>query len=629
MITGRYPAAEWIRDVLSDEEEPFEQSEDRTVRLRGLIRNYPRGVGIIKEFLQNADDAGATRLSVVMDWRCHATDGLPDPRMAALLGPALLISNDSPFTDDDIIAIQHIGEGSKRKAGPKIGRFGYGFNTAYNVTDYPSFVTCERVYCFDPHLNAVGSSRSGGGKTWRLDRLWKQSHFAATFVPGGLAPGAAFHSGTIFRLPLRTPEAARRSKISREPFVADQFYEIVAQLRETGPGLLLFTRHLLSFSVAEIPAKGAAPPTPLLEVVTANHDAVAAARAPLNSESNGNLGPLLERWQRAPHALPSTTYRHDFMITTPRGSERDGWQVSIGLFSDPAGEILSTARAMLDADEKAMPWAGVAARVAVESDGSVRAVPVGGRVYAGLPLPQETSLPVHINGYFDIDSSRTSLTGGGDSLDGIDRTRRRWNELLLTHGVAHAYGELLESLTAMPETLDVASFYRLFPSPTGASAFGGLANAVFRDIAERPLIRVATGVTASWAQCKDVAILPLNWRTRLHEPLVADGVALPEPPLPGEVIKGFASAKLPLTAFTPALLRNRLRTDQDANTTFDKARPCLSVATGLRGSRNHRSHRRWSPISTGDVGPTPDRRRPTVLVSVEGKLATLVACGAP
>jgi hypothetical protein len=40
--------------------ESFGQEERLTVRLRGLIRAYPRSVGIVKEFLQNADDAGAT-----------------------------------------------------------------------------------------------------------------------------------------------------------------------------------------------------------------------------------------------------------------------------------------------------------------------------------------------------------------------------------------------------------------------------------------------------------------------------------------------------------------------------------------------------------------------------------------
>ena len=32
------------------------------MRLRQLIRNYTRGLGILKEFVQNADDAGASRV---------------------------------------------------------------------------------------------------------------------------------------------------------------------------------------------------------------------------------------------------------------------------------------------------------------------------------------------------------------------------------------------------------------------------------------------------------------------------------------------------------------------------------------------------------------------------------------
>jgi hypothetical protein len=38
------------------------QQERLTVRLKELIRNYPRGIGIIKEFIQKADDAGARSL---------------------------------------------------------------------------------------------------------------------------------------------------------------------------------------------------------------------------------------------------------------------------------------------------------------------------------------------------------------------------------------------------------------------------------------------------------------------------------------------------------------------------------------------------------------------------------------
>ena len=39
--------------------ERFEQDEPLTVRLRGILAEYPPGVSTLKELLQNADDAGA------------------------------------------------------------------------------------------------------------------------------------------------------------------------------------------------------------------------------------------------------------------------------------------------------------------------------------------------------------------------------------------------------------------------------------------------------------------------------------------------------------------------------------------------------------------------------------------
>jgi hypothetical protein len=39
--------------------ESFEQDEPFTVRLSGILNEYPPGVSTLKELLQNADDAGA------------------------------------------------------------------------------------------------------------------------------------------------------------------------------------------------------------------------------------------------------------------------------------------------------------------------------------------------------------------------------------------------------------------------------------------------------------------------------------------------------------------------------------------------------------------------------------------
>ena len=194
-----------------------------TVRLAGLIRDYPRGPGIIKEFLQNADDAGARRLRVIIDWHDYGRDLAIGSPLRQVLGPALLLANDAVFTDDDFKGILHIGESGKRLTTSKTGRFGVGFNTAYNVTDYPKF-SREWMFCFDPHGDAIAERPEDHGRGFALSDLrsrhprWLQSFGAA-----GLDTTSNLHIGTIFRLPLRTSERARISEISQELLIKKLF----------------------------------------------------------------------------------------------------------------------------------------------------------------------------------------------------------------------------------------------------------------------------------------------------------------------------------------------------------------------------------------------------------------------
>lgn len=81
--------------------EDFGQKIDLTVRIREILRNYPEGTSILKELVQNADDAGAREVRLCLDLRQHGTDGLPSPALAQFQGPALLVYNDGVFTDTD------------------------------------------------------------------------------------------------------------------------------------------------------------------------------------------------------------------------------------------------------------------------------------------------------------------------------------------------------------------------------------------------------------------------------------------------------------------------------------------------------------------------------------------------
>ena len=86
--------------------------KDRASRM-SQVSMYADTAHFVFEILQNADDAGATRLDVWIDWRTHPTERMPDPRMSIFGGPALLIANNSEFTQHDLQAIQRIGESSR------------------------------------------------------------------------------------------------------------------------------------------------------------------------------------------------------------------------------------------------------------------------------------------------------------------------------------------------------------------------------------------------------------------------------------------------------------------------------------------------------------------------------------
>src|SRR5436190_2682229 len=90
---------------------------------------------VLKELLQNADDAGATEVSVILDQR--EPRGELAPEYASLCGPALLVRNNSGFRlgseagqeHDDFKAIRDVAGGHKRAMATAAGRFGIGFNS--------------------------------------------------------------------------------------------------------------------------------------------------------------------------------------------------------------------------------------------------------------------------------------------------------------------------------------------------------------------------------------------------------------------------------------------------------------------------------------------------------------------
>eukprot|EP00961_Rhodomonas_salina_P055017 739134-Rhodomonas_salina.1 len=99
----------------------FGQKIDLCARLREILINYPSGTTILKEFVQNADDAGGSSVRFCVDQRTFPTESLADEKLAEFQGPSMLIYNNGVFSDDDFESIQRIGDSLKKEKLAQIG----------------------------------------------------------------------------------------------------------------------------------------------------------------------------------------------------------------------------------------------------------------------------------------------------------------------------------------------------------------------------------------------------------------------------------------------------------------------------------------------------------------------------
>ncbi len=340
-------------------QEEFAQREPLTTRLHGLVRSYPKGVGLIQEFLQNADDAGARLVSVYLDNRSFPSLRLPASSMSELQGPALVVTNDAKFSDSDWNNIQQIGASGKALDATKTGRFGLGFNCVYNVTDFPMVLTGSRIGIFDPHGHTVdGASPERGGNAWRLDSaLWSQCpDLLVPFEGFGLSLNTPEYPGTAFRLPLRTRAQAAKSEICQQPFTLDDFDSIVGKLRDRLGDLLLFLRNVQDIDLWSIDAAGNE--RLLLSAHTVNRRTVDDSRMLIRQALETEHESLLTALSR-PNATPFVSeYKHEIDFTDTDGVQsRLTFQVVNGLFCDSAGRVTDCARQMLLLNEKAISGA--------------------------------------------------------------------------------------------------------------------------------------------------------------------------------------------------------------------------------------------------------------------------------
>nr|XP_057935271.1 sacsin isoform X2 [Doryrhamphus excisus] len=408
----------------------FGQKEKLTSRIKSILDAYPSEKEMLKELLQNADDAKATEIYFVFDPRTHPADRIFDDKWIPMQGPALCVYNNQPFTEDDIRGIQNLGRGTKEANPGKTGQYGIGFNSVYHITDCPSFISNNDILCiFDPHAQyAPGATSVSPGRMFRdLDSDFR-SQFSDVL---NLYLGAHFkleHS-TMFRFPIRSTEMARTSEVSSIPASDRMVQNLLEKLKNDGAELLMFLNHMEKISICEV--NSASGELKVLYSVTAKiTDSDRLKRKQFHASV---IDSVTKKKHLASIPVQQITYTLDIEdtegnLTTWMICNRSGF---------PNMELVSKSviSAHKNEDITLFPRGGVAACVSHNYRKPHRA-------FCFLPLSLETGLPFHVNGHFALDSARRNLWRDDNGVG----VRSDWNNNLMMSLIAPACVELLTQI---------------------------------------------------------------------------------------------------------------------------------------------------------------------------------------
>ena len=452
----RQPKPEWSKR--------FGQKEKLTTRIQGILKEYPFDVTILKELLQNADDAKAKRFYVILDSRTHKGKRVLSEKWEELQGPALLVWNDKEFTEADIEGIQKLGMGNKQSDTETIGQYGIGFNSVYHLTDCPSFISGGKDFCiFDPHCRYTPSSTEEfpGERLDSSERFWSRfPDMKPAYLRSNVnnCPKELLR-GSLFRLPLRhTQELLDASEIVGKNegsiifegvLTADKMHSHMTHWAPQMKQSMFFLNNITEIRFLIITEENNN-----LKLINHYHvdidQAVNAKRKILHEKVQAfNGGEAF-----------ITKYQLSLVEVVGRSEREEQWLIQQGI-----GDIRNNQQHWCYI-EQIKPRHGIAAPLNYNKRRFL------GKVFCFLPLPIYCNLPVHINGHFILQSNRRSLWKTTDK-DDVD-AKQQWNKYLL-QAISSAYAHFL--LTAKQDYKcesgnivleDLKRYYRVFPSWTTA-----------------------------------------------------------------------------------------------------------------------------------------------------------------
>ena len=433
---------------------PFGQTEDLISSLKRILRNYPFDHGILKEFLQNADDAEATVLHFVLDERIHPSSRIFDDIWKPLQGPALCVYNDKPFSMADLEGIQRLGSGSKTYDPNRTGEYGIGFSSAYHLTDAPSLLSKggelgDTLCVFDPMCKYVPGATSGvpGRRYTDLNKV--RDAFPDVFS-GYLEDNFNGKNCTLFRLPLRSKDMAEVSVISHNHVTLMAVKEMLKELQSEALDILIFTNNLKQLHFSQISSDDGR----LQDTYS-----VKSTLLPCDEKKRSGffsyvkqVGHQLKEGLVSVEDIMLKDVMYDVTLSDNRGVE-ELWRVCQRIGTAPDQKVPAASKEAFDRGELCLlPRGGTACLIERQINGKFYQIKREKKVFCSLPLPQKTGVPMHINGHFAFDFENRRHLWRSEN----DDYRQAWNNFLFNDLIAPCYLDLMKAmrLQSLPVTYE-------------------------------------------------------------------------------------------------------------------------------------------------------------------------------
>lgn len=369
-----------------------------------LKDRYASGFPVLKELIQNAEDAGARHIRFV------AHEGWKDAANPLLRVPGLLVINDGRFEAKDERGILSFADSAKGDEAEAIGRFGFGQKAVFHLCD--AFVAHAFGHStifsavINPCLGVIDNTQAA---SW--DAVGQKDLALLA------AEASDFRMGFLLWLPLRCEAIMPAPKLSftnYQPYLDDlvaEFTQHAAELRLILSGL----RHLDRISVQLHDET---------RLVLSRSSDSGRMRGPADKahfESQSFRGKI-----DSVAANSSVYVGREACGTSARLEElkeSDAWP-QVPVFTEQGEEIRP---------EKAVAHGAVI--ITDRADDSLEAIDFDWGVF--LPVARATRLEpsapgflILLHGYFFVDSGRRYIEGFDDDSVGDSSIYRDWNETL-------------------------------------------------------------------------------------------------------------------------------------------------------------------------------------------------------